>query len=178
MYHCHKEYFSWTEKNILQHQWFIESYAELLEPIPIPSLVMTFAVIHSLIFDEAAKLFHKLGKVVALITVHSWSPSMNVHDLVYWAWKQVVFLANIFYTGAEAASNSKPNHWWGDPDSFQELCVTLNKFLVLKNNFFCNRMSQQQNLHCLVFCEIFYHNFAYILSSLVQLLNAQAGFES
>ena len=57
--------------------------AELLEPIPIPSLVMTFAVIHSLIFDEAAKLFHKLGKVVALITVHSWSPSMNVHDLVY-----------------------------------------------------------------------------------------------
>ena len=128
-------------------------------------------------FDEAAKLFHKLGKVVALITVHSQSPSMNVHDLVYWAWKQVVFLANIFHTGAEAASNSKPHHWWRDPDSFQELCVTLNKFLVLKNNFFCNRMSQRQNLHCLVFCEIFYHNFAYILSSLVQLLNAQAGFE-
>ena len=112
-------------------------------------------------FDEAAKLFHKLGKVVALITVHSWSLSMNVHDLVYWAWKQVVFLANIFYTGPEAASNSKPHHWWRDADGFQELCVTLNKLLVLKNIFFCNRMSQQQNLHSVFFfCEIFYYNFA------------------
>lgn len=48
-------------------------------------------------FDEAVKLFHKLGKVVALITVHSRLPSMNVHDLVYWMWKEVIFLANIFY---------------------------------------------------------------------------------
>ena len=37
---------------------------------------MTFAVIRSLV-GEAPKLFHNLGKVVALVTVHFWSPSMN-----------------------------------------------------------------------------------------------------
>ena len=37
-------------KNILQHQQFVESLAELSEPIRIPSSVMTFAVIRSLVF--------------------------------------------------------------------------------------------------------------------------------
>ena len=44
-----------VQRNILQHQQFLESYSELAEPIRIPSLV-TFAVIPP--FDEAAKLFH------------------------------------------------------------------------------------------------------------------------
>ena len=172
MYHCHKEYFSWTEKNILQHQWFIESYAELLEPIPIPSLVMMFAVIRSLILMRLQNCSINWGKW--------WPWSQFIPSRRVWMFMTLYIEREsrwfswpiFFYTGAEAASNSKPHHWWRDPDSFQELCVTLNKFLVLKNNFFCNRMSQWQNLHCLVFCEIFYHNFAYILSSLVQLLNA------
>ena len=37
-------------KNILQHQQFVESLGELLEPIQIPSSVMTCAVIRSLVF--------------------------------------------------------------------------------------------------------------------------------
>ena len=36
-------------KNILQHQEVVESLAELWEAIRIPSSVMTFAVIHSLV---------------------------------------------------------------------------------------------------------------------------------
>ena len=36
-------------KNIPQHQQFVESLAKLLEPIPIPSSVVTFAVIRSLV---------------------------------------------------------------------------------------------------------------------------------
>ena len=39
---------SFSEKNIFQHQQFVKSLAELSEPIRIPSLVMTFAVIRSL----------------------------------------------------------------------------------------------------------------------------------
>ena len=62
MYHCHKEYLSLTEKNILQHQRFIESYAELLEPIPIPSSVMMFVVIHSLILMRLQNCSINYGK--------------------------------------------------------------------------------------------------------------------
>ena len=44
-------------KNIPQHQQFVDSLAELLEPIRIPSSVMTFALIRSLVL---------WGKVVSL----------------------------------------------------------------------------------------------------------------
>ena len=37
--------------------------------------------------------------MVALITVRSHSPIMNIYGLAYLAWKQVVFQANYFYTG-------------------------------------------------------------------------------
>ena len=48
------------EKNIPEHQQFVERNAELSEPIRIPSsLIDDAAVIH---FDEAATLFHKLGE--------------------------------------------------------------------------------------------------------------------
>ena len=73
MYHFHKEYFSLTEKNILQHQRF-RAFGTYPDPY-----------YSQLYFDEAAKLFHKLGKVVALIMLHSRLPSMNVHDLAYQA---------------------------------------------------------------------------------------------
>ena len=38
------------------------------------------------------------GKLVALITVHFQAPSKNVYRLANLAWKQVVFLANNFFT--------------------------------------------------------------------------------
>ena len=47
------------EKNIPECQQFVESNAELSEPIGIPLSLMMLAVI---CFDEAAKLFHKLGE--------------------------------------------------------------------------------------------------------------------
>jgi len=37
-------------KNILQHQQFVESFAELSKPIWIPSSVMMFAVIFTALF--------------------------------------------------------------------------------------------------------------------------------
>ena len=43
-------------KNILQHQQFVESLAELSEPIRIPSSMMTFAVIRSLILMRLQNL--------------------------------------------------------------------------------------------------------------------------
>lgn len=39
------------------------------------------------------------GKLVALITVHFQAPSKNVYPLANLAWKEVVFLANNFFTG-------------------------------------------------------------------------------
>ena len=63
-------------------------------PIRIPPSVMTVC---GYSFDHEAAL--NWGKVVALITVHFRSPIMNVYGLAYLAWKQVVFLANYFYTG-------------------------------------------------------------------------------
>lgn len=39
------------------------------------------------------------GKVVALITIHCPFSSMNVHDLAYLSWQQVVLPASNFYTG-------------------------------------------------------------------------------
>ena len=56
-----------TEK-ILQN--FVENYSELSGPFRIPSSVMTFAVIRSLVGETAMKM-------VALVTVHFRSPSMN-----------------------------------------------------------------------------------------------------
>ena len=44
-------------KNILQHQQFVESLAELLEPIWIPSSVMTFAVLRSLVLMRLPNFF-------------------------------------------------------------------------------------------------------------------------
>ena len=43
-------------KNILQHQQFVESLAELSEPIQTPSSVMTFAVICGLILMRLQNL--------------------------------------------------------------------------------------------------------------------------
>ena len=63
-------------------------------PIRIPPSVMTVC---GYSFDHEAAL--NWGKVVALITVHFRSPIMNVYGLAYLARKQVVFLANYFYTG-------------------------------------------------------------------------------
>ena len=48
-----------VQRNILQHQQFLESYPELSDSIRIPSSV-TFAVIPP--FDEAVKLLHQFGK--------------------------------------------------------------------------------------------------------------------
>ena len=64
-------------KNTLQHQQFVESLAELLEPTQIPSSVMKFAVIRSLVLMRLQNCSINWGKVVALITVHFRSPSMN-----------------------------------------------------------------------------------------------------
>ena len=49
-------------KNILQHQQFVESLAELLEPIWIPSPVVTFAVIRATIFPQFMEQFCSLIK--------------------------------------------------------------------------------------------------------------------
>ena len=56
-----------TEKNL---QNFVENYSELSGPFIIPSSVMTFAVTSSLVGETAMKM-------VALVTVHFRSPSMN-----------------------------------------------------------------------------------------------------
>ena len=56
-----------TEKNL---QNFVENYSELSGPFIIPSSVMTFAVTRSLVGETAMKM-------VALVTVHFRSPSMN-----------------------------------------------------------------------------------------------------
>ena len=63
-------------KNILQHQQLVESLAELSEPIWIPSSVMTFAVIGSLVLIRLQNnLWNNYcsinwGKIVALITAN------------------------------------------------------------------------------------------------------------
>ena len=57
-------------KNILQHQQFAKRLAELLRTHP-DLFISDDVCCHSQPrFDEAAKLFHKLGRVVALIMVH------------------------------------------------------------------------------------------------------------
>ena len=48
-----------VQRNIIQHQQFLESYPELSDPMGIPSSV-TFAVIPP--FDEAVKLLHQFGE--------------------------------------------------------------------------------------------------------------------
>ena len=57
-------------KNILQHQQLVESLAELSEPIWIPSSVMTFAVIGSLVLIRLQNCSINWGKIVALITAN------------------------------------------------------------------------------------------------------------
>ena len=49
-------------KNILQHQKFVESLAELSEPIRIPFISDDNCRYSQPCFDEAAKLFIKLGE--------------------------------------------------------------------------------------------------------------------
>ena len=51
-----------------------ESYAELSEPIRIPSSVITFAVIRSLVLMRLQNCSINWGKVVALMKVHFRSP--------------------------------------------------------------------------------------------------------
>ena len=57
-------------KNILQHQQFAKSFAELLGTHPDLFIGDDICCHSQPRFDEAAKLFHKLGEVVALIMVH------------------------------------------------------------------------------------------------------------
>ena len=78
-----QKYFCNKNNNILQHQQIHESYAELLEPILIPSLVtLVVNKLHPR-FDEATKLSYYWGKAVALIMVHCQLPIMNVHGHKY-----------------------------------------------------------------------------------------------
>ena len=72
-------------KNIPQHQQFVESLAKLLEPIRIPSSVVTFAVIRILVLMGLQNCSINWGKVLAPITVHFRLPLMNVNGVAYLA---------------------------------------------------------------------------------------------
>ena len=86
------------QRNILQYQqisWKLHKASWTLPSFFIS--VKFFACCYSQpCFGEAAKSFHKLP---SLITVDCPSYNMNVYGLVDNAWKDVVFLANKFYTG-------------------------------------------------------------------------------
>lgn len=57
-------------KNILQHHQFVESLAELSEPIWIPSPVVTFAVIRATTFSQFMEQFCSLIKTRLRITAN------------------------------------------------------------------------------------------------------------
>jgi len=78
-------------KNILQHQEVVESLAELWKAIRIPSSVMTFAVIHSLVLMRQQNFSINWEKGCSPDHGSFPSPSINVYGLAYLAWKQVVF---------------------------------------------------------------------------------------
>ena len=79
-------------KNILQNHQFVESLAELFEPIWTPSPVVTFAVIRATTFSQFMEQFCSLIKTRLRITANDiswWVPKalLNFQQNNCWCWR-------------------------------------------------------------------------------------------
>ena len=86
-------------KNILQNHQFVESLAELSEPIWIPSPVVTFAVIRATTFSQFMEQFCSLIKTRLRITANDiswWVPKalLNFQQNNCWCWR-ILFCYNM-----------------------------------------------------------------------------------